>query len=141
MANGTYAQADNELKRARWASSANVVAGLWLIVAPFLLNFEGAQSAQWNHIVIGAAVALIALVRASDPEERPGMSWTNMVLGAWMIVAPFVLGYSDVNAAQTNSIIVGAVIMALGAFSAYETQQANRELMDMSSGRRGTMTR
>lgn len=141
MANGTYAQADAELKRARWASAANVVAGLWLIVAPFVLNFEGAQAAQWNHIIVGAAVALIALVRASDPEERPGMSWTNVVLGAWMIAAPFVLGYSGVNDAQINSIIMGAVVMALGAFSAYETNQAQRDMMDLSGGRHGTMTR
>lgn len=128
MADGTYAHAHDELQRARWASSANVLAGLWLIAAPFVLNFEGADVAQWNHIIVGAAVALIAVIRASDPAERAGMSWTNVVLGLWMIAAPFVLGYNQVMDAQTNSIIMGAVIMALGAFSAYETNQAQEEM-------------
>lgn len=127
MATATYSHAQDELKRARWASSANIVAGLWLIAAPFVLNFEGVEVAQWNHIIVGAAVAVIAVIRASDPDHRAGMSWTNALLGAWMIAAPFVLGYSDVNDAQTNSIVTGAIILALAAFSAFETNQAHRE--------------
>lgn len=136
MANVTYADARDELQRARWASIANIVAGLWMIAAPFVLNFENDNFAQWNHVIVGAAVALIALVRASDPDHRVSMSWTNVVLGVWMIAAPFVLGYSDVNDAQTNSIIMGAVVIALGAFSAYETNQAHREATEVDRGRR-----
>jgi len=39
MATGTMAHAQTDLQRARYASAANVVAGLWLIAAPFVLNF------------------------------------------------------------------------------------------------------
>lgn len=126
MANVTYAGARDELQRARWASVANIVAGVWLIASPFVLRFQGDNIAQVNHIVIGVAVALIALVRASDPDHRIGMSWTNVILGLWMVVAPFVLGYQADNTAQTNSIIMGVVVIALGAFSPYETNQAHR---------------
>lgn len=127
MAVGTYAAGHDELQRARWASAGNVLAGLWLILAPFILNFEGADTAQWNHIIVGAAVLVLAAIRAFNPDERESLSWMNVVLGLWMIVSPFLLGYANVNDAQTNSLITGVVILALAAFSAYETNEAHRE--------------
>ena len=128
MATATYEHArDTDLQRARWASVGNVLAGVWLIAAPFVLNFEGSDVEMWNHIIVGAAVALIELIRASDPDHRASMSWASVVLGVWLIAAPFVLGYNTVNDAQTNSIIMGIVVIALGAFSAYETNQAHHE--------------
>lgn len=127
MVDGTYAAGHDELMRARYASSGNVLAGLWLIAAPFVLNFEGSDTAQWNHIIVGAAVLVLAGIRAFDPDEREGISWVNVILGLWMIVSPFVLGYANVDNAQTNSIVTGVIILALAAFSAYETNQAHRE--------------
>lgn len=128
MATATYTRGRDDLQKARVASAGNVLAGLWLIAAPFVLNFEGSNVAQWNHIAVGAAVVLIALVRASDPDHREGMSWVSVVLGVWMIAAPFVLAYSGITEALTNSIVTGVIIIALGAFSAYETNHAHHEV-------------
>lgn len=127
MANGTYAAGHDELQRARYASAGTVLAGLWLIVAPFVLDFEGVAAAQWNHIIVGAAVLVLAAIRTFDPDERESMSWLNVVLGLWMIVSPFLLGHANVDAAQTNSLIGGVAILLLAAFSAYETNEAHRE--------------
>lgn len=127
MAEGTYVAGHAELQRARWASAGNVLAGLWLILAPFVLNFEGAEIAQWNHVIVGSAVLVLAAIRAFDPDERESMSWMNVVLGLWMIVSPFLLGYANVNDAQANSLVTGVIILALAAFSAYETNEAHRE--------------
>jgi hypothetical protein len=41
------------------------------------------------------------------------LSGINIVLGAWMIIAPFVLGYSANPVAMWNSIIVGAIVLIL----------------------------
>jgi hypothetical protein len=127
MEQGTYAAGHAELQRARWASAGTVLAGVWLILAPFVLNFEGADAAQWNHIIVGAAVLVLAAIRAFDPDERESLSWMNVVLGLWMIVSPFLLGYANVNDAQTNSLITGVIILALAAFIAYESNEAHRE--------------
>lgn len=126
MATGTvHAYGYEDLQRARVASIGNVLAGVWLIAAPFVLNFEQNNAAQWNHVIVGIVVAALAGVRASDPDHREGISWMNVALGVWMIAAPFVLDYAAVEAAQTNSIVVGAVILALAAFSWYETKRAH----------------
>lgn len=42
--------------------------------------------------------------------------WTsgiNAVAGAWLIVAPFILGYTSIGAALWNDMIVGVAILAM----------------------------
>jgi hypothetical protein len=40
----------------------NVIAGIWLIISPFVLGY-GSGDAYWNPIVFGAIVAVVALAR------------------------------------------------------------------------------
>lgn len=127
MVDGTYAVGYDELQRARWSSAVNVLAGLWLILAPFVLNFTRSSAATYNSVIVGVAVLVMAAIRAFNPDVREGLSWANLILGLWMIVSPYVLGYANVNNAQTNSLITGAIILILAAFSAYETNEAHRE--------------
>jgi hypothetical protein len=48
------------------------------------------------------------------------LSWANFVLGLWLIIAPFALGYSSVPAATWNSVIVGIVVAVLSIIRALE---------------------
>lgn len=38
------------------------------------------------------------------------LPWINGLLGLWLIVAPFVLRYSNVRAAMWNEVIVGILV-------------------------------
>lgn len=40
-------------------------------------------------------------------------SWTNLVLGLWLIIAPFSLAYAGVTAAVYEDVILGIVIASL----------------------------
>ena len=108
-------------------SGTNIVAGLWLLVAAFVLGYAGIAAALWNEILVGAAIAVLAWLRVSNPERMTGLSWTNAVLGVWLIAAPFVLGYAATAAAMWNEVIIGLVVAALGTWSAIATNQATGE--------------
>lgn len=45
--------------------------------------------------------------------------WTILGFGVWLVIAPWVLGYSEVNLASWNSILVGGlvIVFALWNFS------------------------
>lgn len=43
----------------QWASFLNGVAGIWLIIAPFIIGFQHSV-AYWNSIIVGIIVAWIA---------------------------------------------------------------------------------
>ncbi len=49
-------------------------------------------------------------------------SWVNVVLGLWLIVAPFALAYSDVTAALYEDVILGVIVAALALWSALAEQ-------------------
>lgn len=53
----------------RWLSSLVGLAGLWAIIAPFILSYDRSV-AYWNQIIIGAVIALVAFVNSSMSVER-----------------------------------------------------------------------
>jgi VIT1/CCC1 family predicted Fe2+/Mn2+ transporter len=90
--------------------------GAWLIAAPFLLGYEftGAVS---NDVVCGLIVLALGALRYSKPLENVWASWTNAGIGAWLVIAPFVLlPYS--YGAFWNDLAVGVLLILTGAGSA-----------------------
>lgn len=105
----------------RTTSGINIIAGIWLIVAPFILGFSGAL--RTNDIIFGIVVAILALIRVSMPEDAPWLSWLNMIFGIWLFLSPFFIGYLMV-AALWNNIILGIVVAVLAAWSASATSSS-----------------
>ncbi len=105
------------------ASAPVFLAGVWLVLAPYALNYGSARSdfdGYWNDVVIGVAVGLVALVRAATPARSAAFGLANVGLGAWLIAAPWVLDYNagiDAPRATWNDIIVGIVVAALALVS------------------------
>ncbi len=92
---------------------ANIVAGLGLLISPWLLGYGAETWAAWNGWIVGAAIALVAgaaLYAFHEAEE-----WINVVLGIWAIVAPWILGFSAVTTAMWAHVIAGIVVAVLAA--------------------------
>jgi hypothetical protein len=54
----------------KWEEWVNVGLAVWLIVAPFTLEFATHAVAMWNHIIVGLLVGILALWTAIvTPEE------------------------------------------------------------------------
>jgi VIT1/CCC1 family predicted Fe2+/Mn2+ transporter len=120
----------------RSASGLNIAAGAWLIIAPFLLAYSDVAEGVWNDVIVGLAVLAFASYRVARPGSGIGLSWTNALLGGWLIIAPFALGYSDVTAAVWNDVIVGVVVVSLAIWSAAVGGRLHKHnMMEMQSGR------
>lgn len=125
------ARAEAAAAKVRWTSGINVVAGLWLIIAPFVLGYA-ARAAYWNDIILGIVVAALAMMRLRVPLRLPALSWTNVIIGIWLIIAPWILDYgieeverTGPDAAATwNDVILGILILVMGAWSAMTAQRA-----------------
>jgi hypothetical protein len=100
-----------------WPSTLNIIAGIWLIIAPFVLA-SGNPKASANDVVLGIIIGIFALIRALVPTHRTvGLSWLNALWGIWLIICPFALAY-HAPAAQTNDIILGIIVLIFGIWSA-----------------------
>ncbi len=94
-----------------WQDPANAVIGAWLVVSPWVLGFQNSSPALSNSLIIGMALIATALGAIFLP--RAWEEWTEVGLGAWMVVAPWLFGFSNIAAATVNAFASGFVILGL----------------------------
>ena len=93
----------------RWQDWVMLVLGIWFFLSPFILGYPDVSAiSAVNSFVFGAIVAALAIAALARPQMWE--EWVNLVLGLWLIVAPFALGFRGESAATTNHIIVGLLI-------------------------------
>lgn len=131
-------EAPPEIKTVFSTSGINIIAGLWLLLAPFALGYSTIEAALWNSIILGLAIAVMAIVRVVQPEEHEGVSWVNFVLGIWLLVSPFVLALQNIQWLVWNNVIVGIIVLALAATSAMATRRYHDPTAGSSYTRSGS---
>ncbi|MDX1804764.1 MAG: SPW repeat protein [Alcanivorax sp.] len=48
-------------KPQKWEEWVNAVIALWIVIAPFVLNFSSDNWATWNHVAVGVLIGADAL--------------------------------------------------------------------------------
>ncbi len=90
----------------------NLILAFALVVSPWVLALP-AGTITYNAVIAGVVIGLVAigaLVAFAQWEE-----WVNLILGMWVLVSPFVLGFSsNVNATWTH-VVVGLAVAVLAA--------------------------
>jgi hypothetical protein len=104
------------------ASWADLYTGLWLIIAPFALTYANhVPRAHANEMIIGALVASMGATRVFG-NYRSGrlnqlISALTVLPGIWLVIAPFVLGYSDMVRPTRVDIITGIAVILFALWS------------------------
>ena len=91
-----------------WPDWVNLILGVWLLVSPFLLGFSAQGDAMWNALIAGALIALVAL-GAMFKFHILGEG-LNFLLGLWLVVSPWALGFSAFGTATWNHAIAGILV-------------------------------
>ena len=110
-------------QRDHWQDWTNLVLAVWLFVSPWILKFAvvttigPAMYASWNAWSIGVIVFVISL--SGLYREEPWPEWINFVLGAWLFIAPWFIGFAaGFPMAAWDHWIVGAAIGLLALWGA-----------------------
>ena len=90
----------------------NLIFGAWLFASPWLYGFVDGV-AGWNAWIMGALIALVAIAALAAFAEWE--EWINLVLGLWVLVAPWALGFAQNTGAMGNHVTVGIVVAVLAA--------------------------
>ena len=97
----------------RWQEWASFALGLWLAVSPWALGYSHLEAATANAAFMGLALALGSHFEVSFDETS--VEWFNIAAGLWLVLAPFLLGYSSQVEVTANSIVVGTGAAALAS--------------------------
>lgn len=101
-----------------WQDSLNALLGLGLFLSPRILNYVAESNAALNAHIVGTVMVLMAL--AALFAFRIWEEWISAVLGAWLVVAPWVLDFSGHSAATRTSVLIGIAAFVLAIWSATE---------------------
>lgn len=105
---------DRILPRKAFAA-ALLILGLVLLASPRLLGFEAERGALISAGIIGALLTAIALAAY---RLRTWSDEASLTLGAWAMIAPFVLGFAERYEALWTHVGAGAAAMLLGVAAA-----------------------
>ncbi|HET9904393.1 MAG TPA: SPW repeat protein [Xanthobacteraceae bacterium] len=103
----------NALKRETWPDVVNLILGACLFLSPWVLGFYGDSAASWNAWLSGivvAGLAIAALAAFAEWEE-----WINLIVGIWVAVSPWLVGFSGDAAAAWTHLILGAIVAIVAA--------------------------
>ncbi|HTP00155.1 MAG TPA: SPW repeat protein [Anaerolineales bacterium] len=89
----------------------NIGFGIWLLLSPFLLGYAAATLALWDALIVGVAILTLAWLRMLRPARSVNPGWGNQLLGAWLAISPFVLGFAASGAAKWNDIAIGLSVI------------------------------
>ncbi|MEO8050309.1 MAG: vitamin K epoxide reductase family protein [Acidobacteriota bacterium] len=91
-----------------WNLLVSVAMGLWLMFAPAALGSTG-WGAHSDHL-FGALIVTVSVIALADVGRAA--RFVNVLFGAWVIVAPWLLSGATANA-RWNDLIAGALVILL----------------------------
>src|SRR5262249_15810024 len=95
------------------ASVINLLIGFWLIISTYLVTaFTNVHNARWNNVIVGILIGIFSAVRAAG-DRRVCWSWSNVLLGFWLMISPFVLSFSAATGAVWHNVIFGVIVAVL----------------------------
>ena len=119
------------------ASGFDVLAGFWLAFSPWVLGFSASHpTGRWNDLILGIAIGVFALFSGAVALRVAWLSWLNALLGAWVMVSPWVLGFHTSEAAVWNNILLGLAVIVLACWGALSTEADVGYQPPVDAGRR-----
>jgi hypothetical protein len=100
----------------------NLLLAMFLLISPWLFARANGTAAM-DLRLSGAAIAILSL--AAMLAFASWEEWTNLLLGVWLIVSPWVLGFAHTHAMHI-SIAVGVVVAFLAAIELFLVHDAAR---------------
>ena len=101
-----------EWSRAKLCDVVNLFLGTILFFSPWLFGLSAGAPRQIASIIgLFIAVLSIAALAAFAVWEE----WLNLIVGLWLIVAPWLLGFEDSTAVVVD-VTIGIVVVVLATF-------------------------
>lgn len=115
----------------RWQDGVNLILGLWLFVSPWVLAYAMQESAAWNAYLMGAAIVLFAAIAAYMPK-----AWEeaiNIILGIWLVVSPYVLGFANETMVAAHTVVVGVLVTVFAVWAMFRDKDFEKYWHDSHS--------
>lgn len=100
-----------------WEDWVGMLIGVLIGISPWLAEQQSDQ-AVWNAILVGALVLLLAQLEYVSLQrwEETG----EILLGLWLIAAPFTFGYEEAGLLRYWHFVLGAITVLLASWELWQ---------------------
>lgn len=98
------------------ASTLAVISGAWLMLSAFGIVVHG-DAYFWSNLLCGLIVVLLECAFALGVRPKAWMNWGSVVIGVWVMISPWVLGFNGRIVAIFNNVFIGSMIAWLALWS------------------------
>jgi SPW repeat len=111
-----------EWRNERTCDVLNLILGAFLLISPWIVGFDSGVQTQ-NAVICGLIIAVLSIAALSAFFEWE--EWLNLIVGLWVLVSPWVLGFTGTAAAQVH-FIVGILVAVIAAVELWMTHHPGR---------------
>ena len=122
-----------------WQDWVNLVLAVFLFLSPWLFSFampsgaggaRAASDASWDSWILGIVISLVAA--SAIFRLQPWEEWVNALLGLWLFIAPFLLGFTLVPGGAWTHWIVGALVVIVAVWDLQTMRAPIRRPLSLS---------
>lgn len=99
-----------------WQDPLNALLGIWMVASPWIMSYQHQMAPTVSAVIVGLALLAAALGASFVP--RAWEESSQIVLGIWMLISPWVLGFSGQTQTMQVAVVSGlvAVVLSLWVF-------------------------
>lgn len=98
-----------------WQDVANMLLGLCLAISPWAMGYADMPLAMGSAVIAG--LVLVGFTLGAIVMPRAWEEWGEVLVGLWMVVAPWLLRFADYRAAMLSSVVIGVLVIALAVWT------------------------
>jgi hypothetical protein len=103
------------VERIKYIVQINIVLGVWLVMAPFVMGYSGSTVELATDIAVGAWLICCSWwILAADSGQVVAAA-LSLLGGIWLLATPFALHYPRMSRPFDNDLGVGALALLLSA--------------------------
>ncbi|WP_405021559.1 SPW repeat protein [Kitasatospora sp. NBC_00070] len=101
--------------RAQAVEALAMLSGLFLAVSPWVVGFSGFSGLTVSNLILGLAFTVLMAGYGSAYERTHARAWAATLIGAWTILAPWVVAGTDaIRRTILTNVITGGLMVCLG---------------------------
>jgi hypothetical protein len=101
-----------------WQDRVTVLLGVWILISPVVLGFApGQPDVMWNSWFIGVVMLIVSAGRAVAEVPKVWQEAANLILGIWLVVSPWVLGFAGRASARNCTVVAGVLVLAVSLWT------------------------
>lgn len=115
-----------------WEDWCGMLLGALIVVSPWFPIYEEAVTAGHQTLILNTVVIGLAVFCLSQLEYVALQRWQEVItlmVGLWLVVSPYVLGYSGAGFLRVYHTSLGAVVVLLGVLQLWQDWGASDEDM------------